>query len=645
MSVIRWIVASIATALVFAACDRSSDHSPVLVAGTAASTLPDARVFILDAADATLRTLDGNDPTSTGVSAAIDLGGARAGGVALDPHGNRIWITLSDQDEVAVFDATTFERLATLATGDEPGAAFADGAAGRIYIANVAADSVTVRDADPPYDEVVGSPFATGNSPRDLLVSGGFLVVANEADATISVYSTSTLAAAAGSPFAVGSDPADLESDSADGIVFVASRTAGSISVYTTATATVTTPITGLVSPRQMARHSRRDLLFVADGNGDLRVYAAASALAEQSASPVAIGTGLTGIAVNHFVDRVFVVTESAGEVRTLSGTSPFAEIDSTQRPAVGGSPARATAIEPVVLRTLISSAGGTVEGSFAAGSRLYLAHGTGGLKILDATDPRASYANSELGVLLMPESAVSVLVDGEFAYIANGAQGVQVADISAASAPVIERTVNGIGTADELFLSGRYLFVDTGASGLQVLDVEIPAEADSIASENPGGGGTGFDYNDENRLAYSASGSTDIRVIDLLDAREPETVETVTIPVDADDVAALPDRVAAVAAASGGLRTVQISPTSGSILLGQVDLGIATKKATAAFELVFVTDVANDLHVVNAAAPDHPFSIGFLDLAAEPKEIRVSGNHLHVAEGAVGLVIYRLFP
>lgn len=635
----------VALALLGPACHRSSGSDPVPAAGTAIGALPDSRVFFIDANDATLRVLDGNNPTASGVSAAIALGGARCGGVTLDPHGNRLWIALEDRDEVAVFDAATLARLATLAAGDAPGAIFADGANGRIFVANEGANTVTIRDADPPFAEVAGSPLATGAFPADLLVSGTTLVVANRTDGTISVYSTATLLPATGSPFAVEAGPEDLESDPAEGLVFVANRAAGSISVFHIATLVVTTPITGLALPEQLARHGRRDLLFLAEGGGNVRAYASTAALTEESGSPIGLGAAPTGIEANGFLDRVFVATDAAGGVRILEGAPPFGEIDATNRPAVGSEPGHALAIEPVILRTLISPAGGTVEGSLAAGGRLYLAHGTAGVKILDAGDPRATWAAAELGTLLMPDSAIALQVDGSFAFVSNGAQGVQVADVGDPATPVIERTVNGIGTADESFLFSRFLLVDSGSAGLRVLDVASPTDAEEVAAENPGGGGTGFDFSAEHRFAYSASGGTDIRVIDLIDPLDPVTVETVPIPVDADDVAALPDRVVAVAAASGGLRLVQINPTSGSVLLGQLDLGVAARKVSAFFDLALVTDSANDLHVVNAANPEHPVRIGLLDLAAEPKEIRLVENQLHVAEGATGLVIYRFLP
>ncbi|WP_277214132.1 hypothetical protein, partial [Isoptericola croceus] len=90
-------------------------------------------------------------------------------------------------------------------------------------------------------------------------------------------------------------------------------------------------------------------------------------------------------------------------------------------------------------------------------------------------SDPRATFSDAEIATLAMPSSALHVLVEDGFAYIANGAQGVQIADVRVSANPVIENTVNGIGAADELFLDGRYLLVDVGVLGLSVIDVAAP--------------------------------------------------------------------------------------------------------------------------------------------------------------------------
>ena len=191
--------------------------------------------------------------------------------------------------------------------------------------------------------------------------------------------------------------------------------------------------------------------------------------------------------------------------------------------------------------------------------------------------------------------------------------------------------------------LVGRNLLVDTGSTGLKVLDVANPASSFLLSSINPGGGGTGFSYSAADRFAYFANGSGQTLVIDLFQPGFPTLIETIPVPVDADDVAALGDRLLAVAAATGGIRIFRINPLSGSREIGHIDLGASVSTIANHGTLILATDSANDLHIINAANPEQPTEVGIIDLTAAPKEIKVVGNRLYIAEGTTGLVVMRL--
>ena len=72
-------------------------------------------------------------------------------------------------------------------------------------------------------------------------------------------------------------------------------------------------------------------------------------------------------------------------------------------------------------------------------------------------------------------------------------------------------------------------------------------------------------------------------------------------MPVDANDVAALPQRAAAVATGLGGLRMILVQPTNrgGSELAGQLDLGQSVVRVQASGSTVFASDATNALHIV----------------------------------------------
>lgn len=625
-------------------CENSSSSrsSPPPV-GAASPALPESRVLIFETGGA-LRIVDGFSRSSTG---PVNTGPIQPVAAVLDPLRNRLWLADPGADQVSIHDATTLAQIAVVSSAGSPNAIALDTSQALIFVANRAADTVRIFSADAPYAEVADSPVMVGNTPSDIVVEDSTVVVSNRDDGTLTVFSTAApFTAVAGSPFTVGAGPEDLEVDPNDNLVFVANRDGNSISVFDIGLATVATPITGVMQPTAIARHPRRDLLFVANEmSGNLRVYTSTATPTENADSPIALGTTLTGVTVNSFLDRVFVTESTNGTTRILEGEAPFSTLDSGSGIGVGSAPSGCLALEPMVVQSLVSPNGGSVLDSFVDGNRLFLAHGTTGVLAIDLTNPRAEFNDRLLGTLSVPGSVESVLIRDDWAFISNGGSGVQVADIEDVTDMDIVRTVNGIGTADEMWFFGAFLLVETGSGGLRILDVRIPQQSFAVSNVNPGGGGTGFDVDLEARFAYSASGGTDFRVIDFFDPLSPITVETVPVPVDADDVAVFDDRTVAIASGVGGLQIARVFPVTGSQVVGQLDLAVAASRVQSSGSLALVIDTANDLHVVQTRDSENPSFIGFIDLPGTPRTIRTSGRNLHVALEGAGLWIYRFYP
>lgn len=637
-------VLALSLALGLAGCGSSSSGSSgPPVQGVAAPGLPEARDFIVDRTTGELFIFDAHRLDASGLTGPVALSG-QVGGLALDPFRNQLWITYSDLNVVAVHDASTLVQQMVLTTGTNPTAVAIDATDGRVFVANTGADSVSVFGADPPYAQLV-TPITVGATPRDLVVEDSMVVVANRDGASLSVFSAEPpFTNAVGSPFAVDPGPVDLEVDPSDNLVFVACQDGNSISVFDVAGLAVTTPITGLGTPVQITRNPRRDLIFVANRTSQLlHVYSSVAVPVENTDSPVNLGASLEGVASNAFLDRVLVSASGTERVRVLSAEAPFSALDGGAGASFGGAVGRHHALEPVAYQTLLSPQGGSVLDSAQHEGRLFLSHGTTGLEILTLNTPRESYADRRLGGVTVPGSAESAVFRDEWAFISNGGSGIQVADTTnPASAPVV-RTVNGIGTTDEIWTFGQYLLVDTGGGGLRVLDAQIPLFTDAVSSVNPGGG-SGFDFDLDARLAYSASG-TNVAVLNVEDPLFPSSVETIPIPVAASDVVAFDDRTIAVAAGVAGLRMVRVNPLSGSQVAGVIGLGVTASRVQRSRDLALVLDSSSDLHVVAANDPDNPSFVGFLDLPGTARQARTFGRDLYLAMEATGLVIYRFYP
>lgn len=626
------------------ACDRSRSRSFLPVVGAVSSARPEARVFVVDRLDGGVRILDGHELGTAGVTGPLELGAA-TGRIAFDPVSNRLWLSEPNADRVVVRDASTLETLASVATGAEPVAVFVDVARGQVFVANRSAATVSVFDADAPFAELPGSPVVVGDTPSDLAAIDGSIVVANFGSDTVSVFDAlPPFDAAAGSPFVVDAGPVDLEVDPQDGLVFVACHLGDAVAIFDSPNALILPSVTGLGGPTQLARHPGRDLLYVANRtSGDLRVFTSEAAPVENADSPLSLGNGVEGVTVNAFLDTVFVSVAGVESLHALEAAPPFARQTAAPGISVGGQPGHLLRLEPVVTQTLLSPNGGSVFDVLLDGGRVYIAHGTTGLVILDSNNPRASYAQRFLGQVPVASGAAGLAVYDDYVFVGDSGSGVQVVDAVDPAAATIVRSVGGIGTAGELWRSGRSLFVDTGSGGLRILDVQAPALAFAVSGIDPGGG-EGLDMDLGARLAYAAGG-TELLVVDVRDPTLPTLVDALAIPVACQDVAAGSDRTAIVAAGVAGLRAVRINPTAGSRLADVVSVGEPVSRVFRSADLALGLGTSQRLHAIVARDPDHLTYLGSFQLPSPARRIRTVGRDLYVAAEAAGLLVIRFYP
>ncbi|MBN1483785.1 MAG: hypothetical protein JXA37_03610 [Chloroflexia bacterium] len=114
-----------------------------------------------------------------------------------------------------------------------------------------------------------------------------------------------------------------------------------------------------------------------------------------------------------------------------------------------------------------------TVVGDYA-----YVADGEQGLRVLDVADPGSI---SEVGLLDTGGDLQDVLVKGDYAYLADGANGLRVVDVSDPAAPAEVGFFVPTGFAGGVALSGHYAYLSAGWNGLRIINVSNPSTPTEI--------------------------------------------------------------------------------------------------------------------------------------------------------------------
>jgi hypothetical protein len=201
------------------------------------------------------------------------------------------------------------------------------------------------------------------------------------------------------------------------------------------------------------------------------------------------------------------------------------------------------------------------------------------------------------LAVLPLPGHANAVDVQGDFAYVAAGAAGLVVVDVSDRAHPAIAAQLDTAGNANDVKIAGDLALVADGDAGLLVVDIADPRNPLLLATLDVPG--VAYDVAVAGNVVLVTDG-LGLRVMDIANPAQPRIVSSLALPgtalgVEIDGLRAL----AVVAAGHAGLHVIGLTDLSAPRLLGSVDTGEA-RDAVLASDFAFVADAEKGFTAVD---------------------------------------------
>ena len=268
-------------------------------------------------------------------------------------------------------------------------------------------------------------------------------------------------------------------------------------------------------------------------------------------------------------------------------------------------------------------------------GNYAYVAAGAAGFKIFDITTPSSP---TEIGsVSLYGLISYDVWVADGYAYVAASDAGfpannlLRVIDVSNPHAPV-ERSFLSFdgGMSGALQAVGNYIYIAAQNSGIKIVNV-----SDKI---NPAldGGYTSLTLTNASgitirgSLLYVANGSGgDVQIFNISNPTTPVFLGKVVVGGTVSEVV-LSGANAYVAAGSAGLKIVNISSSTNPVQVGSYGSNISGVAVASGY--VFLAKGAGGLEIIDASDPANVVSKGALGAAA--KTLTVSGNYVFMTAG-----------
>ncbi len=306
---------------------------------------------------------------------------------------------------------------------------------------------------------------------------------------------------------------------------------------------------------------------------------------------------------------------DSIGDVGGVNEGSTTITV--TNRNSLATVPVNVTTFTPGQVSSLAIP--GSANSVAVSGNYAYIAAGAAGLQVVDVSNRQNP---SVIGALDTAGDARDVKVVGNLAYLADGPGGLLIIDISNPSLPALVGTANVPGGAQDLAVNAGRAYVAAAASGLVIFDVNNPAAPAQVGNLATSGPARGVDVSDSIAVlaCEPASGSDGtITLADVSNPSAPQTISSVTLSGAPSDLF-VRDRLAYIANSSGDtMEVIDFSTPARPLVVKRQGFGqwVADAAGFGPYAFFATTPILMGSLIYDLNDPSRPQFIGSLTFSA----------------------------
>lgn len=274
-----------------------------------------------------------------------------------------------------------------------------------------------------------------------------------------------------------------------------------------------------------------------------------------------------------------------------------------------------------------------TVGRLYVAGTYAYLPDGATGLQILDISRPASP---SLVGTYDSLGSATDVVLAGKYAYLADINNGLLIIDVSNPTSPTLVGTYSSTD-AFTVFISGHYAYLATMSGSLKIIDISNPSSPSLVGSTSFSG--LGYDVYVIDKYAYVAADTSGLQIIDISNPSSPSVVGNYNTSGTAYGLY-VSGKYAYVADGTSGLQIINITNPTSPTLVGTYNTSGNAIDAYVTNKYAYVADSASGLQVIDISNPTLPSIVGTYNTSGNAYGVMVIGKYAYVADDTSGLQI-----
>jgi hypothetical protein len=283
---------------------------------------------------------------------------------------------------------------------------------------------------------------------------------------------------------------------------------------------------------------------------------------------------------------------------------------------------------------------------------RLYLAGGSAGLAIVDVSDPNLPVLEAELNTLADASGfeALDVAVASPYAFIAAGARGLLIADVSVAGAPDIVTRI-----------APEQILLEAGSDQHLTAFTEVAVYPPFIFALDAADGFAVFYMQDTEHIYYSVetgmqanrlwvSGrhlylttAAGLSIYDIGNPATPDLVGQVAVPGGCGAITLAYPFAYVALAGDTGVAVIDVSLASAPTVLGTLETAAGVMSLGAQSGFAFAGDDDGNLSVVDMRRSEAPEHHSQVTVGGSLGAVAMTDEWAYVAAGEAGLQVFKI--
>ncbi|MDP8209466.1 MAG: hypothetical protein RAO94_13050 [Candidatus Stygibacter australis] len=277
-----------------------------------------------------------------------------------------------------------------------------------------------------------------------------------------------------------------------------------------------------------------------------------------------------------------------------------------------------------------------------------FVSDGYQGLAVLDCSNP-SSPSPITTYQDLWGDRTLSSFVSENFLYVAtqslaNAVGGIQKVDITNMQSPVISNVTETVGIPKDVYVEGDFAYVAEGSNGVTIM--YIASSIPSSVSNIPLSDARKIFVREENGTvyAYVANGlNNGLVIIDVTDPYNPVQISDLPLEGLANDIFVI-DNIAYLSNGEKGLEIIDISSITAPFVIKNLTTGGFVNGVFAENNYVYISDIEKGFHVIDCSNPSSAYILGSLEMITEPLSIHIAGSYAYLTDSE-GIKIIKIKP